>query len=144
MIRIYFTFAFLFILAACSTVSHDRTASDGAIKNYRFPQICPAMEKIPDSAEISRAKDFNLAVFPSRSVPKEFSGCMYVWIGSGDEPRTMVPLMAAYFRDRHAQWLVGQDPDDPQPFKCIYRNGALNSGESENAKKCPSAADLEH
>src|SRR5471030_981292 len=111
---------------------------------FNFPAACPVVEMVPDKAEFFRSHDEDIAVYPSKLIPKEFSGCQYVWIGNADEPRTMLPMMAAYFNDSHAQWLVGRDPYEPVSFKCVYRNQKLSLEESENTEKCPSAASLEH
>jgi len=123
---------------------HDTVALKGAMANFNFPAACPVVEMVPDKAEFFRSHDEDIAVYPSKLIPKEFSGCQYVWIGNADEPRTMLPMMAAYFNDSHAQWLVGRDPYEPVSFKCVYRNQKLSLEESENTEKCPSAASLEH
>lgn len=78
----------------------------------------------------------------AQQLPSGHTGCQRVWYGERQRPEAMQVLATYQFDRGRVSRLTGRVPGGAT-YDCHYREGALDTGRSQNAAQCPKASELQ-
>jgi hypothetical protein len=96
---------------------------------------------VPSGAMYGTREGMDIATYPPK-LPSGHTGCQRVWYGERQRPEAMQVLATYQFDSGRVNRLTGRVPGGAA-YDCHYREGALDTGRSQNAAQCPKASELQ-
>jgi hypothetical protein len=96
---------------------------------------------VPSGAMYGTREGMDIATYPPK-LASGHTGCQRVWYGERQRPEAMQVLATYQFDSGRVSRLTGRVPGGAA-YDCHYREGALDTGRSQNAAQCPKASELQ-